>query len=76
MVAREAPLQSLSDGAMREESPDSTGRVLGNTQAERSDTGATENIPPMAERCAVSAKHGDSAQVRVKRRGKSSPRLW
>ncbi len=22
-------------------------RVLGNTQAERSDTGATENIPPM-----------------------------
>ncbi len=34
----------------REESPDSRGRVLGNPQAERSDTGATENRPPMAER--------------------------
>ena len=33
----------------REESPDSKGRVLGNAQAERSDTGATENRPPMAE---------------------------
>jgi len=25
------------------------GRALGNTQAERSDTGTTENKPPMAE---------------------------
>src|SRR2546425_13166349 len=31
-----------------EESPDSQGRVLGNAQAERSDTGATESTPPMA----------------------------
>jgi len=33
----------------REESPDSMGRALGNSQAERSDTSTTENKPPMAE---------------------------
>lgn len=32
-----------------EESPDSEGGALGNSQAERSDTGTTENRPPMAE---------------------------
>jgi len=33
----------------REESPDFMGRALGNAQAERSDTGTTENKPPMAK---------------------------
>lgn len=33
----------------REESPDSTGRALGNSQAEQSDTSTTEIRPPMAE---------------------------
>ncbi len=44
-------------GTRREESPDSTGRALGNTQAERSDTGATENIPPMADGGDVHGTH-------------------
>ncbi len=33
----------------QEESPDSKGRALGNTQAEQSDTSTTENKPPMAK---------------------------
>jgi hypothetical protein len=32
----------------REESPDSKGRALGNSQAEQSDTSTTESKPPMA----------------------------
>ncbi len=32
----------------REESPDSMGRALGNSQAEQSDTSTTEIKPPMA----------------------------
>ena len=32
----------------REESPDFKGGTLGNAQAEQSDTGTTENRPPMA----------------------------
>lgn len=35
--------------AHREESPDSTGRALGNSQAEQSDTSTTEIKPPMAK---------------------------
>jgi hypothetical protein len=48
------------------------GRVLGNAQAERSDTGATENTPPMAGSKAASLPD----QVRVKWWGKSPPRSW
>jgi hypothetical protein len=43
-------------GRRREESPDSKGRVLGNAQAEQSDTGATENKPPMAESISGASK--------------------
>ena len=45
------------------------GKVLGNAQAEQSDTSATENIPPMANILCF-------CQVRVKWWGKSPPRLW
>ncbi|ALA57287.1 hypothetical protein NITMOv2_0852 [Nitrospira moscoviensis] len=58
----------------REESPDSMGRALGNSQAEQSDTGTTENKPPMAK--ATGSHLVAAAQVRVKRRGKSPPRRW
>ena len=58
----------------REESPDSMGRALGNSQAERSDTGTTEIKPPMAD--ATGSHLVAVAQVRVKRRGKSPPRWW
>jgi len=40
---------SLVAATLREESPDFRGGALGNTQAERSDTGTTENRPPMAK---------------------------
>jgi len=55
-----------------EESPDSKGRVLGNAQAERSDTSATEKIPPMA----ATKRSFDADQVRVKWWSKSPPRSW
>jgi hypothetical protein len=46
--------------------------VLGNAQAERFDTGATENTPPM-----TAAEHALlAAQVRVKWWSKSPPRSW
>ena len=61
----------IAPGELGEESPDSKGTVLGNAQAERSDTGATESIPPMAG-SGVSL----SDQARVKRRGKSPPTPW
>ena|SRR4026207_2154006 len=50
------------------------GRALGNSQAERSDTGTTENKPPMAK--ATGFQSVTFAQVRVKRWGKSPPRWW
>ena len=58
----------------REESPDSMGRALGNSQAEQSDTGTTEIKPPMAK--AMESHLVAAAQVRVKRWGKSPPRWW
>jgi len=58
----------------REESPDSMGRALGNSQAEQSDTSTTENKPPMAN--ATGSHLVAAAQVRVKRWGKSPPRGW
>ncbi|GKS66420.1 hypothetical protein YTPLAS72_37240 [Nitrospira sp.] len=58
----------------REESPDSTGRALGNSQAEQSDTSTTEIKPPMAK--AIGSHLVAAAQVRVKRWGKSPPRWW
>jgi hypothetical protein len=58
--------------AHREESPDSTGRALGNSQAEQSDTSTTEIKPPMAK--AMGSHLVAEAQVRVKRWGKSPPR--
>ena len=60
--------------AHREESPDSTGRALGNSQAEQSDTSTTEIKPPMAN--AMGSHLVAEAQVRVKRWGKSPPRWW
>jgi len=56
----------------REESPDSTGGALGNSQAEQSDTSTTEIKPPMAK--AMEFHLVAAAQVRVKRWGKSPPR--
>jgi hypothetical protein len=58
----------------REESPDSTGRALGNSQAEQSDTSTTEIKPPMAK--AMGFHPVAAAQVRVKRWSKSPPRWW
>ncbi len=58
----------------REESPDSKGRALGNSQAERSDTSTTESKPPMAE--ATGVYPVAAAQARVKGWGKSPPRWW
>ena len=58
----------------REESPDSMGGALGNSQAEQSDTCTTENKPPMAGRTGFYLVV--AAQVRVKRRGKSPPQGW
>ena len=58
----------------REESPDSMGRALGNSQAEQSDTSTTEIKPPMAN--ATGSHLVAAAQVRVKRWGKSPPRWW
>ena len=46
-----------------EESPDSTGRALGNAQAEKSDTGATENRPPMAKRSHAALGSGKGETV-------------
>lgn len=58
----------------REESPDSMGGALGNSQAEQSDTCTTENKPPMAKATGFNLVATD--QVRVKRRGKSPPQGW
>ena len=58
----------------REESPDSMGRALGNSQAEQSDTSTTEIKPPMAK--TMGSHLIVAAQVRVKRWGKSPPRWW
>lgn len=58
----------------REESPDSMGRALGNSQAEQSDTCTTENKPPMAEVTGLDLVTAD--QVRMKRWGKSPPQGW
>ncbi len=58
----------------REESPDSMGGALGNSQAEQSDTCTTENKPPMAK--ATGSHLVATDQVRVKRRGKSPPQGW
>jgi hypothetical protein len=44
--------------ARREESPDFKGGTLGNTQAEQSDTGTTENRPPMAVALALRHRQG------------------
>jgi hypothetical protein len=46
MIARPGTRVAGASGGRKVRTPQ--GRALGNTQAEQSDTGATESIPPMA----------------------------